>query len=323
MSDVAREAGVSKPTVWAIMNPEQKTTCGYSEKTRDKVLKVVEKLGYRVNRTAQNFLRHRHGAIGLVLPHLGGIPGTTLTNMLHGAQENGVMLTIEEYLVPSTPEPRLLTEDWVDGIAFFSGTRPELRERADSFGIPCIEVNCNNREGPAVVSFDDENACRIAMERFAELGRKRPAFIKPRNNFHYSIEARENVLAAECQRLGMEPLQVLEFVPSMEHQLLIDFLKDKQPDAVVLYHDMDASVLFPVAHQLGIKMPKEMAVISFDDSLVASAVHPQLSSFGFDTKALGKDVVTALLALIEGKKKPKEVSWQVKFELQERGSTRA
>ena len=126
MEQIARKLGVSKTTVhYAIRN-----TGRLSDKTRKRVLKAVQEVGYRPNALARSFRRSRADTLGVVL--------ITLSNSIHAhllegvegiARQNGHTVLVS--CSHSKPEvERELTEvfmeqggRWIDRRAVSSGRR--------------------------------------------------------------------------------------------------------------------------------------------------------------------------------------------------------
>lgn len=86
IKDVAKKANVSIATVSRILNDQG----GYSEKTKFKVLKVIEELGYQPNAVARGLINKRTHTIGVLFPKLSS---SLVTDLLDGiekaANDNG------------------------------------------------------------------------------------------------------------------------------------------------------------------------------------------------------------------------------------------
>src|SRR3990170_4594116 len=84
MIDVAKRAGVSQPTVSAVVNGRARTI-GIAEHTEARVRQAMEELGYRPNLTARNLRLQRTKTIGFITDHIGS--GPFAGRMVLGAQE--------------------------------------------------------------------------------------------------------------------------------------------------------------------------------------------------------------------------------------------
>src|SRR5476649_3034948 len=65
-TEVAKKAGVSRPTVSLVLSRNPKARV--APETRARVLKVAEELGYRPNRLAQGLVHRRSFALGIIVP---------------------------------------------------------------------------------------------------------------------------------------------------------------------------------------------------------------------------------------------------------------
>ncbi len=143
MIDVAARSGVSHQTVSRVLNGHKSV----SEKTRKKVLKAVEELGYRPNLTARALVTGKSATIG-VLSHdttLFG-PASTLHSVQSAARDNGYRTTI--FSLKSEDSDSIITgiseliNDGVDGIVIIApqiqGTK-EISNVIGNFPVVLVE----------------------------------------------------------------------------------------------------------------------------------------------------------------------------------------
>ena len=70
ISDVARRAGVSTTTVSRVMNNK---TSGVSQKTREKILAVMEEMNYRPSQLARSIALSHSNIIGVIIPDVSNL----------------------------------------------------------------------------------------------------------------------------------------------------------------------------------------------------------------------------------------------------------
>ncbi|MEU7910178.1 LacI family DNA-binding transcriptional regulator [Microbispora bryophytorum] len=88
IADVARLAGVSRQTVSNALNSPEVVR----EETRQRVLRAVEELGYRVNQAARQMRTGRSRLIAIrIEPDRDGINGSVLDRFLHGLTESAAL----------------------------------------------------------------------------------------------------------------------------------------------------------------------------------------------------------------------------------------
>ena len=81
-TEVARQAGVSQPTVSLVLSRNPKARV--APETRARVLKIAQELGYRPNRLAQGLVRRRSFALGVIVP---GFDNPVYANVISGAEK--------------------------------------------------------------------------------------------------------------------------------------------------------------------------------------------------------------------------------------------
>jgi GntR family transcriptional regulator of arabinose operon len=78
----------------------------------------------------------------------------------------------------------------------------------------------------------------------------------------------------------------------------------ERPSAICLVNDIQAPVLFNVAHRLGLRIPDDLAVVGFDDLSFAAHLHPPLTTVAQPRKEIGSRAALLLIDRIEGDKEP-------------------
>jgi DNA-binding LacI/PurR family transcriptional regulator len=309
MADVAARVGVSKAVVSAVLNPHGKSKIRYSEETRQDVLEAVDELGYRLNTTASNFLSGRHGALGLLVPSLGSVPSGVLSSMLKGSRLSGNMLMVEEAGLGRTDPPRMFVEDCVDGIILYGCINPWYREKAEDLGVPYVDVNSNERTGPCSITFAEEEGAALAARYFAEGGRRRPAFVRPENDSHFSVQVRAESFRRAALEHGMaEPVMVCSGSGNYWYNEARAFVREHpEVDCVLLYHTRLATVLYDEIDRADRSVPDDIAVIGTGSHNVAYTVRPSLTHLFLDHSALGRGAVRALREVVEGNPIPDEL----------------
>ena len=146
---------------------------------------------------------------------------------------------------------------------------------------------------------------RLAVEEFARRGRRQAVFLEPHWKLvHYSEGERYRALGEACQAAGMNP--PLRFVCATAEERpdkTIERYLGAHPeiDAVVMYLDIWAPHLYRAVQRLGKRIPEDLSAIGFNDSQVAGAMLPALTSLAVDHKAVVAAAISMLDDLIQGK----------------------
>jgi len=301
LSDVARCSGVSAPVASLVLGGKTSKHVRYGDATRERVLAVARRLGYRPNRTVANFRQQRHGSIGILVRHFSQIPQRVLTGIITAAGKRDQLVVVEHF--EDDELPKLVKEDCVDGLIVFEDIRDDLLDEVRRLPMPLVQINTNERDAKGCITFDEEGAIDLAMGEFARSHRHRPAFLEAGTYSHYSKDARYGALAAACAAAGMErPYRFDCHQPSRDRVENIRQWLDahRDIDVIVLYLDVLAPHLYQAAAKLGMRIPQDISVIGFNDTPVARAVNPRLTALAVDHAALAEKAIEMLNGLILG-----------------------
>ncbi|MEV0279289.1 LacI family DNA-binding transcriptional regulator [Streptomyces sp. NPDC050610] len=331
LADIAAQAGVSEATVSRVLNGKP----GVAAATRQSVLAALDVIGYE--RPVR--LRQRSaGLVGLITPEL--------ENPIFPAfaQVIGQALTRQGYtpvLATQTPGgstedelTELLVERGVAGIIFVSGLHadttadPRRYERLRAQGVPFVLVGGFSAEVRApFVSPDDRAAARLAVTHLAALGHRRIGLaLGPRRfvpvqrkteGFLRSMADELGVPAVEAERLIQHSLFSLEGGQAAAASLI-----GRGCTAVACASDMMALGAVRAARERGLRVPRDLSVVGFDDSPLIAFTDPPLTTIRQPVRPMGQAAVRALLEEIGGSPAPHS-EFVFLPELVVRGSTAA
>lgn len=303
MDDIARLAGVSKPTVSRALNDSPLVT----DETKQRILEIARRHGYVVNRNAQNLRRRRTDTIAVVID-FPALPEHRLSDPFHfellGNIANALAVRQQDVLLCSSQSgdfEHLPSNKGVDGILFLgeSGRHNELRALAKS-GVPFVVWGAHRVDAPyCVVGSDNLRGGRLVAQRFRMLKRTRVVFLGPRG--HDEI-AQRRVGFAEEWGAAIEELEVadLSFAASRDAVLARLDAGRPAPDAIFAGSDTMAMGAIAALRDRGIQVPGSCTVCGYDDS--PSAIHhdPPLTTVRQDTRMAGAILVERLMQAIEG-----------------------
>ncbi len=177
--DIAKKAGVSIATVSRVMNKSD----GIADKTREKVLKVADELGYHPQAYAQGLARKKKNIIMVVVPVLSNY---FFMEVLAGIQDEiskynydlnifNVQSNGEDNMFPQVEN--IIKRQWADGYLFISThLRDNELEKLQNYDIPITLVD-ESYPGLDSVSVDNEKGIQQAMHHFLGNGITRIAMI--------------------------------------------------------------------------------------------------------------------------------------------------
>ncbi|WP_162529846.1 LacI family DNA-binding transcriptional regulator [Nocardioides caldifontis] len=305
IAQVASRAGVSPTTVSHVLSGKRVVGAA----TRGTVLEAIRELGYRPNFVARNLRTRQSHMIAVVVPDITNPFYAVLTRGLADAVDAAGYGTYVCNTDGQHERERKFFEDvmdrGVDGIVFASGeTAAEL-----SFGpadastpIICIGEQLDHPLCDAVVP-DDEAGSREAGAFLAARGYTRVAMIQgpphygaPRTaGFRAAMQAAKRKVPAQrmvrgdwTRKGGYEAMKKL-----MAHS--------PPPDAVFCANDLMAIGAMDVAHELGLAVPDDLAIVGFDDVDAATIVTPQLTTVRNPAYDAGSTAGDLLLSRMSGR----------------------
>jgi LacI family transcriptional regulator len=303
--DVARKAGVSVTTVSRVLNGKD----DISKATIQKVLAVVEELGYASSLAARGMRSRRTNLIGLILHDVASLYSQEI---MRGV--NQVIAKIDKDLIIYTSGGlntenvaqheryyvALLNGSITDGAIMVTPTATQFTTHA-----PLVIIDPNNETPgyPAIIAANHEGAL-AAMNYLIDLGHRRIGHI-----------AGELKLVSANQRLqGYKDGLVAAGIPL--HEDLIQFgdyttetavicarkllaLPDR-PTAIFAANDVSAIGVYQVAREFGLQIPRDLSVIGFDNLREATYLNPPLTTIDQSIEKMGTIATEMIVKLVKG-----------------------
>jgi DNA-binding LacI/PurR family transcriptional regulator len=331
LADVARRAGVSPTTASFVVNNRP---VAILPETRQRVLDAVRELHYSANahvtalreRRSQTLGVHLHDYYrGLFLtdpvsgPIMAGITAASRAGRYHLLLYTGLPDYDGEAPVGAFLDRR------VDGLVFLHAP-DHSRLMAELAEVHLPGVVLFNRNAPPELGFIDADnvvGMRMAVEHLAALGHRRIAPLTgdiPATDRHDRGTGYEQALAS-CG-LPRDPSLhvVLPWPPETEPALRALLALPDPPTAVVCFNDQLAVRVIQAAAALGAQVPRDLSVVGFDDSILATIISPALTTVRQPLQEMGRLAAAALIDIIGGVP-PAERRTVVPVELVTREST--
>jgi DNA-binding LacI/PurR family transcriptional regulator len=310
IDDVARKAGVSIATVSRVLNQ----TTPVAAKTVEHVQSAIESLNYQPQAAARILASRRTNTIGLLLPEISGhffFP--MILGVESGAHENGYNLLIHSAFAPEKTTrgqiPLSLGEHNTDGLILFAHSLDgeELR-RLNYLGLPMVLLHQSPPEGLSIpnVTFENKNGARKIVDHLIDAhGCRRIAFLAGPEDHEDSYWREMGYLEAlHAHNLKYNPdLKIKGFFNAEKAKESVKRLIDSgiAVDAIFAADDESASGAMMALRDAGMHIPKDIAVVGFDDTLLASHLTPTLTTVHAPIEDAGRQAVRQLVLLIDGK----------------------
>lgn len=321
---IAEEADLSAATVSRYLTGSAKV----SEANRKKIEGIIKKYNFRPNATARNLSNRETKTVGLVMPDVTApFYGTVFLEAERLALEKGYSLllcnTMNDNIVTNTNvEMRyieFLLEKQVDGLIMMGGhidnlhTDPEYLERVNELigQVPVVMIN-GELKGLDCYSVRTDSTMGIyqLIEYLISLNHDKISFIGGYMDIQPTMRRLNTVKEALAEH-GIEfnkqwfiedDFSVRAGKDSMEKLLNME----EKPTAVICVNDMVAVGALHTAARMGIKVPEEISITGFDNTLVTEYVVPEITTVDLQPKELGRAAVETMIGHLEGNNVPKE-----------------
>lgn len=326
LNDVAREAGVSPMTVSRVMNGSSAVT----EKTRKRVLEVVERLHYQPNLLAKSLSADRMHTIGVAVS---GVENPMYSLMVSGIYREAaacgydVMLACSHDLESTQKSLLNLLSKRVSGLVvlpveYHAGGMeenlrqmerlrevfPELMEKYAPEHFPVVSVGRQLQKGTgARVIADYEAGAAMAVAWLAEKGHRRIGFLSHSCWQQGIWQERYRGFEREAARRGIEVLPEWivyseENAASARRAVEGMLSAERLPTAIYCANDVMAAGACQALSAGGIRIPEEISVIGHDGRDFGEMLRPALTTVAIDPAGIGRETVRALLKLVSSDK---------------------
>jgi len=313
IKDVAKKAGVATSTVSRTIQDHS----SISEKTKKKVRLIMKELGYQPNLAARGLVNQNTQTIGIVLPVSDGavFQNPFFLEMIRGiskaCNEKKYMVAIasgttEEELLESI---RMMAKGGrADGfIVLYSKKEDQVIDYLyqEKLNYAIIGKPYQHENEILYVDNDNQLAGKDATNYVIGLNHQKIAYIC--NDMDEMVTAERLAgyhQALTAANIAIDPTYVVaEAFKGKEYKrrLAALFLAEEHPTAVVASDDIVAMNLNNLLKDIGLSVPNDVSIISFNNSIFAEMIQPALTSIDVYIDYLSSQVVEKLVEFIEGR----------------------
>jgi LacI family transcriptional regulator len=306
--DVAREAKVHISTVSRALDPRKRSMIG--EATRERVLAVVDELGYQPHLVASGLRRGQTRTVGVVVPDLGNpifAPfARGATHALGGAGYMPLVADTEDDHTILARILRHLAERRVDAIIMTAARlqdEPLLLAIAEG-GVPVVTaIRTLPTSGLPTVFHDDRAGGRLAARHLLDLGHERLGQVRGPTDVEPFL-ARGEAFAAEVRAAGAALVADRSPAsrPTVEEgrRIATELLAGTgSPTALFVQNDTMAIGALLAVRELGLHCPDDVSIVGYNDGPFAAHTDPPLSTIRLAPYEIGRQAGLLALEAIE------------------------
>ncbi|MEM9560433.1 MAG: LacI family DNA-binding transcriptional regulator [Planctomycetota bacterium] len=299
LAAVARLAGVAESTASRVIN-------GYTEnfrvrpEVRQRVLDAAAELRYRPNPMVRSISAKKTNLVAVVGWASDGVNRTALGEAVRVCQSGGKHVCTT-FLKPDNRGHEL--PSWrVDGAIAFQVRQEEDVAEIEHARLPYVSVNGQAGPGGDSVTFHEANGMERAVGHLAELGHTKIAYlyleqerVNPRGLPHGSVGARREAYAESMRSRGLAPMAGWDAWDVPYREYVQRTVMGDGATAVVAYDDVMALYLIQSASDLGLRVPDDLSIVTFNDELPARMATPPLTTVALPAAAAGEKAGELLL----------------------------
>ncbi len=311
IKDIAAQAGVSPSTVSRVCNDNP----SISKETRDRVRKVMVQLGYEPGIPSSVPAVGGVRMVGIVLPPstqnvyrnpffletIRGIcefcnPRQVVTTIVTSADDEEAMMAVR----------KLVSSRQMDGFIFlYSRQDDPVVEYLCEEGILYVVVGTPQQFRSQTVCIDNDNlsASREATDFLCDMGHSRIGFLGSSSSFYHARERKAGYQLSLMQRgLPIDPDICLEFgniTAEGPERLEAMLSAPNRPTAILSDDDILAIVLEHTCIRLGLRIPEDISIVSFNNSLYTSMTASPLTCVDVNSFQLGFEAASQVTNHVE------------------------
>jgi len=312
IKDIAELANVAVSTVSRVMNDHPDV----SEKTRERVKKIIGLYGYIPNASAQNLKIAESNNIGVLIKAAFSPFFTTMIDIIEAQiVKSGYSMVLMKVGISEDEIKRaelLVKEKRLSGVIFLGGSFSHNEETLSKLGCPFIfvtttQLSCRSEAFSSVYVNDTKEAFK-AVEYLISLGHKKPAILLVKTEALSIIELRLNGYKQALAHYGIdfdENLVITADNFSMKASYDITkqaIHKHLESTAIFAISDVLAVGAIKALTDSGFNVPNDMSLIGFDGQDIAFYYNPTIATISQPIEEMAQKAADQLFKLIRGEK---------------------
>ncbi|TJX15656.1 LacI family transcriptional regulator [Tissierella creatinini] len=311
IKEVAKRAGVSPSTVSRVISNNPRI----SKATTERIRAIMDEMGYYPNAIARSLAKNMTGTIGVILPttsedvFLNPFFPEALRGIAKIASKNNYDILISTN-IDKKGELKIIENfirgSKVDGIILMSNKLDdECIEYLYNIDFPFSLIGTPNTHLENINHVDNDNllATYELTKHMICIGRKRIAIIAGEENLTMTQNRIQGYKKA-IEEEGLVFDTSLVFMGSFDEKTgsqygkVIANMKD-MPDGIIVADDLVAYGALMAIEELGIKVPEDIAIASFNNSILSKYGNIPLTSVDINSVELGSKAMELLIDAIE------------------------
>jgi LacI family transcriptional regulator len=306
--DLAKELNLSAATV----SRGLKDNSAINKNTKKRITEMAEKMGYRHNNFASNLRNQKTNTIGIIVHELNS---NFITSVLSGIEKITTLAGYDLIITHSSESSQKeianatnLFHKRVDGVIASLSLNSKNLDHFNQFSeknIPVIFFDrVDETSDNTHVIIDNYKCGYIATNHLIEQGCKRIVLLT--SNLKRNVYAQRHMgYSAALHDAGIHYDKKYLLVKDLSEKSGLDaaheILKMKpRPDGIFVTNDFKAAVCMQELKRNGIKIPKDIAIVGFNNDTICKLIEPQLTTINYAGKDMGEIAAQNLINYLKG-----------------------
>jgi LacI family transcriptional regulator len=301
-----------------VLNDKTQLKIPISDETRQRVMEAITELGYEPDARAQSLRLGHTNMVGVIIPAIQNpFFWQILSGVSDGLQEAGYSLHLSHHPLDLQQEAntiRQLRRQPVDGFILLAAAKyllPRLTDYLRKSGRPIVEITASKAEFDHVVH-TYSGGTRTLMAHLLELGHRQIGFIYGTSNEVQGFD-RLHIYREVLAEAGLSVNPDFEAHCGEEledaYQAAYTLLnRPVRPTALLVINDLLAIAVIRAARDLGLTVPDDLSIASFDDIPISNYTLPRLTTVSGKAEESGRDAVRLLLRRFAEPDLPQQVT---------------
>ena len=316
MRDVASLAGVSTATVSHVVNGTKKI----SPETVEKVLMAISKVNYQPNTVAKSLRMGQTHTIGVLVEDIRGLPVASIVSGISETLSKNGFRTIfhdlhlleklyNQYEQIGTYRQRinsglsLLQSSNVDGIIYVAMHDRHLDYLLDPMDKPLVFAYSHGTENDTYVTYSNRDSAADMIRYLIKKGHTRIAVIAGHPHSYPTAQRLLGIQMAMQQAGLVIPSEYIKY-GDWEYESGITQTREllklpEQPTAIFAMNDLMAAGCISILQAVGLQIPKDLAVVGFDNREISGYLQPPLTTVALPTAEIGTKAALHIIDMIQ------------------------
>jgi len=317
-------AGVSTATVSRCFNAPDMVV----GKTREKVMRIVEELGYTPHFGGRALASNRSNTVGAVIPTM---ENAIFARGLQAFQETLARSGVTILVASSGYDPeqeyqqiRTLVSQGADGLLLIGSARPDktydfLHRRH----IPYVLTwNYTTSSSCYNVGFNNRKAASQMAEQVIGYGHRKIGMISAHTE---SNDRAFDRVEGVRQAMDLSGLSGKELMIETTTYSLVNggdafarlMERTPRPTAVICGNDVLGAGAIAKAREMGFEIPGDISITGFDDIDLSEVISPKLTTVHVPHRRMGESAANLLLSILNGQTGCQSVEFETELMLRE------